>query len=1010
VSVKEPMSNMPYDEVAAIPDRVAIEHELLDRWRAANVFEARRARNRGREAFSFLDGPITANNRMGVHHAWGRALKDIVQRYQAMRARDLRYQNGFDCQGLWVEVEVERDLGFNSKSEIERYGLDRFARACRDRVTTYAGVISEQSERLGMWMDWDNSYFTMTDENISMIWTFLAECHRRGWLYQGHRLMPWCHRCGTSLSQHELTDSYRDLTHPSLFVRMPLDHSAEALAVWTTTPWTLPANVAVAVAPDATYVLVETDLGPTWVARDRVAHVPFGRANGQPSVLQTALGQDLAGRTYRTPFADVPAQQGVEHRVVAWDGVSLAEGTGAVHIAPGCGTEDYELGAERGLATLAPLTEDGHYIDTYGWLAGRSVEDIAPDVIAALDSQRVLLAQSELTHRYPVCWRCSTPLVHRVVDEWFLSSDEIREPMRAAARTVDWRPAQSARRMYDWLTNMGDWCISRKRYWGLPLPFYRCAQHHLTVVASRDDLVARARRGTDNLVELHRPWIDDVVIACDECGQDAHRVTEVGDCWLDAGIVAFSTLPVDERDRWFPAAFVCEMHEQIRLWFYSLLFMSVVLDGRAPYASVLTYGRVNDEDGREMHKSWGNAISFDDAVETMGADTMRWLYAAQSPSRDVNFGFRAGEEIARKFLTFWNAYAFFVTFANVEGAEPRHPPTDPAHPLDRWMLARTRRLVVQCTSAYDAFDATAVTDAFDAFADDLSNWYLRLSRRRFWQPEPDAFATLWHALTTAMQCVAPVMPFIADHIWSNLTRGQSVHLEDFPAAAVAADDDALLDAMQEARRVTELGRAARTIAEVRRRQPLKVLHAVSADEDRRKAVATLVDLIADECNVKEVRVAATADDLATIELVPNFARLGPKLRDDLPRVAALVREGRATRNGDGTYQVGEWTLDADDVVSRTRAKPGLAIAEGDGWVVAVDTSLTEALELEGRARDLVREIQQRRKDLDLHVTARIAVAYPHDVADVIDAHGEWIAEQTLATTLEAAATLSVHGL
>src|SRR4051794_12558679 len=523
------------------PDHPGLERRVLQRWEDEGTFAQLREQNAGGERFSFFDGPITANNAMGVHHAWGRSLKDLFQRYRAALGCELRYQNGFDCQGLWVEVEVEKDLGLNSKHEIEEYGLERFARACRERVATYSQMQARQSERLGQWMDWERSYYTMTDTNISYIWGFLKECNDRGWLYRGHRPMVWCARCGTSLSQHEMTDSYRDVTHPSLYVRFRLVDTAAAaefLLVWTTTPWTLPANVAAAVNPDASYARVETEAGHYYVAEERV-HDVFGKG---ARVVGTLPGSELVGRRYETGFDTLPAQAEVEHRVIPWSDVALDEGTGVVHIAPGCGAEDFQLGVEFGLPTLTPVDESGAFYDGYGWLHGRHTHEAAEQIIDQLGRDGWLFREDQLEHRYPVCWRCGTELIFRVVDEWFIACDEIRQPMMEAARGVEWEPAHYGKRMEDWLRNMGDWCISRKRYWGLPLPFYVCADGHMTVIGSREELVERATEGLEGVEELHRPWIDPVKVACATCGQVADRVPEVGDCWLDAGIVPYSTL------------------------------------------------------------------------------------------------------------------------------------------------------------------------------------------------------------------------------------------------------------------------------------------------------------------------------------------------------------------------------------------------------------------------------------------------------------------------------------
>jgi isoleucyl-tRNA synthetase len=764
------------------------------------------------------------------------------------------------------------------------------------------------------------------------------------------------------------------------------------------------------------------------MAERRVAHVA-GAGGVAGAVLRTAMGRDLVGRRYVAPFAALEVAASVDHRVVAWDDVSVDEGTGVVHIAPGCGTEDFALAAAEQLPVLAPLEEDGRYTAGYGWLSGRHVDEVESGIVDALDASAMLFGHDRVTHRYPMCWRCNTPLVHRVVDEWFLACDEVREPMRRAARTVRWQPAAAGRRMDDWLKNMGDWCISRKRYWGLPLPFYKCPSGHLTVVGSKDELVERALdpTGAADLPELHRPWIDGVRIRCEACGAEAQRVTEVGDCWLDAGIVAFSTLgwTADDQaewERWFPAEVVCEMSEQIRLWFYALLFMSVVLDGRAPYRQALVHSHVTDERGEEMHKSKGNAIWFDEAVERTGADSMRWLFASQPPDRDLRFGNAALEEVNRKFLTFWNTYAFFVTYANVDGFRPRPelrsegPVPDGLDDLDRWALARLAELVDRSRRAYDDLEAVAVTAAFDRFADDLSNWYVRRSRARFWRgvhagdsDKQAAYETLWFCLVTALRVVAPVMPFVADHMWTNLVAGtpRSVHLDEYPDLGERWRDDELLTAMAEVRAVAELGRVVRTNAGIRRRQPLRVLYAVCADASARRAVAGHSRLVADECNVAEVSVVDQADDFATTELVPDYARLGPRFRDDVPAIARLIAAGDVVRV-DGGYRVGRWDLDEADVVVRRRARPGYAVAEGRGWVVAVDVTVTPDLELEGRARDLVRALQVRRKDLDLDVTTPVQVTYPPDVADVVAVHGAWIAEQTLAASLEPGDALNLR--
>ena len=1027
-----------YRPVVEKPDHPALEHAILELWERDGTFERLREQNRGGEPFSFVDGPITANNPMGVHHAWGRSLKDLFQRYKAGQGHELRYQNGFDCQGLWVEVEVEKALGLNSKREIEEYGLARFAQACRDRVAEYAGVQTRQSIRLGQWMDWDRSYYTFTDPNIAYIWRFLKECERQGWLYTGHRPMVWCPRCGTSLSQHELIDSYREITHPSLSVLFPLaDADGEAIAIWTTTPWTLPANVAAAVKPDALYVGVEAGPGLTWVVSERREAV-FGT---HARVLETRLGADLVGRPYHGPFDDLPAQAGVEHRIVGWDDVGVDEGTGIVHIAPGCGEADFDVGRREGLPVITPVDESGAFLDSYGWLHGTHTGEAAPRIVRHLREHGRLLREETITHRYPVCWRCATELIFRVADEWFIRAEGVRQRMIDANRTVRWVPEFYGRRMEDWLRNMGDWCISRKRYWGLPLPFYRAPSGKVTVVGSVEELRERAVDPLDDLRELHRPWIDAVRIRTDD-GEIAERVPEVGDAWLDAGIVPFSTLgwgrdgfepggyahgagegltQADLPDhayweRWFPADWVSEMREQIRLWFYSQLFMSVVLVDRAPYRTVLGYEKVHDETGRPMHKSWGNAIWFDDAVEKMGADVMRWLYAAQAPAQNMNFGYGPANEVKRRLLTLWNSYSFLVRYADIDAFRPTYadladgPVTTTA--LDRWLVARVQELVGDVRAALDGYATPPYTRAVESFVDDLSNWYIRRSRPRYWKAGQDeekdaAFRTLWYALVQTARVVAPAMPFLAEELWQNLVRGVcpdapvSVHLAGFPTVDERLADPALLAELRDVQAVVRLGHAARAQAGLRLRQPLAQVVVVVAHAARRAALERHAGEVSAELNVKDVVVAERADELTTVHIVPNFKVLGPKLGRNLPAVKRALDTGAYELGEDGV-RVGEWTLAEGEFERRTEAREGFANAEEGPFVVAVDTRLDEALVDEGVARDLVRFVQNLRISSGLEITDRIRIVYDANERgrQVLERHGEHLAAETLALALE----------
>ena len=996
----------------SVPDHPALEREVLERWEEEQTFRRLREQNAGGPRFSFIDGPITANNPMGVHHAWGRTLKDVFQRYYAAKGHDERYQNGFDCQGLWVEVEVEKELGLNSKREIEDYGIAEFAARCKERVARYVGVMTQQSKRLGQWMDWGNDYLTFSDANIEYIWRFLKECRARDWLFKGHRSTQWCPRCGTSLSQHEQAgeENYRELEHPSLYVRFPLvDRDGESLVVWTTTPWTLPANVAAAVKPDVEYGL--RDGG--WRLAEEGADYD--------NVLQ---GEDLVGLEYHGPFDDLPAQEGVRHRVIPWDEVALDEGTGIVHIAPGAGAEDFELSRVHGLPVLAPIDESGRFLPGYGPFEGLTTDGAAQAIIRALDESGLLVEAGTIVHRYPICWRCKTPLVFRVVDDWFIRIEDLRQPLLDANDEVAWTPPNYKKRMDDWLRNMGDWNISRKRYFGLPLPFYPCDCGELNVIGSRAELEERATGGLEQLQELHRPWIDEVPIRCESCNEEVRRIPEVGDAWLDAGIVPLSTLGWQSPQRipggygtgaakgltgadlpdnayweqWFPADWISESREQIRLWFYSISVMAMTMTGRLPYRAVLTYERVHDETGREMHKSTGNAIEANEAFEQMGADIVRWQFCAQNPSQNINFGYGPADEVKRRLLTLWNSVIVLVTYGNVAGWEPKWG-AEPSsqHALDRWLVARTMQLVAEAEAAYNRYSTPAVTTAFEGYVEDLSNWYIRRSRPRFWDGDSEALQTLWWSLVQALRVVAPVMPFLADHLWRALVHSgpDSVHLAGWPE--VGEPDRAVLDEMAAVRRVAKLGQQARARSGMKLRQPLRRLVVQGAESVRAQA-----DLIAEELSVKQVEFGPV--EATELRVKPNLPLLGPKLGKQLGAVRAKLEAGDFEELDGGRLRVDGHELAPEEVLVERRGKEGWAVAGEDGLTVALDLQLDPDLELEGRAREAIHQVNTMRKELGLEITDRIALTLPLELA----AHEAWIARETLASRVEPGGELAIE--
>src|SRR5262245_19144999 len=808
-----------------------MEHRILEWWEETDAFRKLVEKNRGKKHWSFIDGPITANNPMGVHHGWGRTFKDVFQRYHAMLGQDQRYQNGFDCQGLWVEVEVEKELReeakrkiaagaprdqtltFESKRDIERFGIDKFVELCKERVRKYSKIQTEQSIRLGYWMDWDHSYYTMSDENNYTIWLFLKTCHERGWIYEGVDVMPWCPRCGTGISEHEMTEGYADVEHTAVFLRFPLlGRQGESLLVWTTTPWTLPANVAAAVHPELTYLKVREGEEILYLAKGCLKILKDKKAQ----VLEELPGSRLVGSEYRGPFDDLPAvgralKKG-DHRVIAWSEATESGGTGIVHIAPGCGKEDFALGKEEKLPAIAPIDEEGVYTAGFGELSGKRASQVAEEIIEDLGRRRLRYKKERYAHRYPHCWRCKTELLFRLVDEWFIAMDPWRERIMKVVEEIRWIPSYGRERELDWLRNMHDWMISKKRFWGLALPIWKCpACSTFDVIGSREELKSRAVAGWAEFEGRtpHRPWVDQVKIACPKCGNQTNRIPDVGNPWLDAGIVPFSTLQYGtEReywDQWFPADLVTESFPgQFRNWFYSLLAMSTALVDRPPFRTLFGYALVRDGTGREMHKSLGNAIEFNAAAERVGAEVMRWMFSAHNPTMNLNFGWGPAKEVQAKLLRLWNAYSFFVTYARADGFDSRAPavPHQRRSLFDRWILSNLQLLIRKAHEAYSNFWVLDLVKEAEKFIDDLSTWYLRRSRERFWREERDedklaAYCTLYEVLVTLAKVLAPVIPFFTEAIYRNLVAGvdpaapASIHLNDFPVPDEARIDQAL---------------------------------------------------------------------------------------------------------------------------------------------------------------------------------------------------------------------------
>ena len=980
---------------------IDMEHDVMKFWEDEKCFQELLEKNKNGKKFRFLDGPITANNPMGIHHAWGRTLKDIYIRYKGMNGYTSHYRNGFDGQGLWIEVEVEKELGFNDKKDIEKYGLDKFTKKCLARVDHFSKVITEQSKRLGQWMDWDNSYYTNTEENITSIWYFLKKCHEKGMIEQSFRPMPWCPRCGTSLSEHEMAGSYKQLVHKAVYFKLPLIGTDSKIVVWTTTPWTLSSNVALAVNPENDYVKVKVKSDDKYLIMGRNALSILG--DDKVEVVDSFKGEKLVGLKYETCFPEFEAQKDIDHRVVAWEDVSSEDGTGVVHIAPGCGAEDYELGKREGLPVVIPIDDEGVIIDGFGFMIGHNTKEVAALVFDELEKRNKLYKVEEHEHSYPVCWRCKSEVVFKAVREWHINSDKIRDKLIEAARTVKWTPDFAGKRMEDWLKNMGNWAISRKRFYGLPLPIYPCEEcGKITVVGSREELkkLAVDPKKVDELPDLHRPWIDEIEIVCPHCGKHVKRIKEVGDCWLDAGIVAFSTLKYfTDKEYWkqyFPAEWVTEMKEQIRLWFYSLLFMSVVLEDRAPYESVLTYSAVVKEDGGKFSKS-GYMIKFDEAAEEIGADPIRYLYAGAQVNNDVRFGFNLGDESRRKLLNFWNIYVFFNTYAIIDMPNLKDYKLDMSklEKSDKWLLARLNKFIAVARKEMDNYQVQNLVREFEILVDDISNFYVRVNRKRFWKIGEDSdklqvYYLLYTAIKKMTQIMAPIIPFMTEEIWQNMVRSfepdeaKSVHLSDYPTTVAEYEDEDILNEVEEIRKIIALGLMLRNEKQLKVRQPLNTMY-VTSQKNIEQSLKDFENIIKEELNIKKIELIKDESILNDEYLMVNFKVAGKLLKEKIQnfkekieKLSEIEMQELVAKFNDekiAEIEISEYgKLPKDVFIKAMRPKAHIVVIKDSGYTIALDTILTEELIVEGMYRDLVRTLQVLRKEAGLKVEQRITLS------------------------------------
>jgi isoleucyl-tRNA synthetase len=1051
-----------------------LELEVLERWRERDVFaESLRARE-GAEQWVFYEGPPTANGPPGSHHVLSRVFKDIYPRFQTMRGYRVERKGGWDCHGLPVEIAVEQELGIKSKAEIEEYGIREFNERCRASVFAYLQEWNRLTERIGFWLDLDGAYRTLDESYIESVWWALSRIDERGLLYEGRKVVPYCPRCETTLSSHEVALGYKDVVDPSVFLKLPVQNGEERLLVWTTTPWTLPGNVALAVSPTATYARVRV-ADEILVLVDARVEAVLGEG---VETLERFSGAELAARygSYEGPI--FPTGQPGGFPILADSFVTTEDGTGIVHLAPAFGEDDYRVAANAGIfqpdrpeTLFNPVRPDGTYDqhvhggrDGEVSYEGRFVKDaeLTRELIADLDARGLLLREQAYEHSYPHCWRCGTPLLYYAKSSWYIATTKLRDELLAANETVNWHPPRVKEgRFGDWLKNNVDWALSRERYWGTPLPVWRCADGHVHVIGSFAELQERSGAA---LADHHRPYVDDVAIPCTEpgCEREMTRVKEVIDVWFDSGAMPFAQhhYPFEHGSAFaqrFPADFICEAQDQTRGWFYSLLAISTLLgreahfEQRAPYKNVVCLGLILDEDGQKMSKSKGNTVEPWQVLDRYGADAFRWyFFTSKQPWDGYRFSTDTIGEGVRLFLKqLWSTYFFYALYAEANsqalaaapppGAEAGPAPTDD---LDRWALSRTAGTAELVAERLDAYDATSAGRAIAGLVDELSNWYVRRSRRRFWDGDATAFATLRTCLLTVAKLLAPLCPFIADEIYDNLDGTlASVHLCDFPTAEeLPARDDGLEEAMALARETVRLGLGARGKAKIKVRQPLAEV-VVVADARERAAIERLADVVREELNVRRMRFVAAAEELGSYEVKANYRTLGPLFGKDMPRaaeaiaaldparVAAAVRgtggseDGEGSANGprgakdsageqhdSGADRAGaigiavagrEHTLSAADVILTMKAPEGYSVEREGAHAVALDLAIDDDLRAEGQAREIVHAVQNARKTAGLEVEDRIELALAGDprLLAAAEAHRDYLVGETLTVGL-----------
>ena len=1010
---------MAFEQVRSQVDFSKVEGEILKLWDRIGAFEKSVGRRPEDNPFVFYEGPPTANGRPGFHHALARAFKDLIPRYKTMRGYRVERKGGWDCHGLPVELQVEKELGLSGKNDVEEYGVEEFNRLCRESVFRYVEDWREMSARLGFWVDMDDAYWTLDNSYIESVWWALKNLYERDLLYEGYKVTAHCPRDQTSLSSAEVAMGYETVTDPSVYVKLPLvQEEGTSLLIWTTTPWTLVSNTAVAANPGVEYATVEVDGERLILARELVGKV---LGEGDHETLETRKGRDLEGKKYRRPFDYVPVEDSETlFTVVLGDYVTTTEGTGLVHTAPAYGEDDARTGRRYDLPTLHPVKPDGTFDEKVEPFAGVFVKEADPGLVEELGKKGLLFRAEEYEHPYPHCWRCGTPLLYYAKRAWYARTTAVLDDLLRENENINWVPEHIKwGRFGDWLRNNVDWALSRERYWGTPLPIWRCDNGHTTAIGSVEELEKRSLSGIPD--DLHRPYVDDVQVQCEECNEEATRVPEVLDAWFDSGSMPFAQrhYPFEETqedfERHFPADFISEGVDQTRGWFYSLLAVSTMLFGRSPYRTCMVLGHVLDAEGKKMSKSRGNVIDPWEVFSKQGADALRWaLYTATSPGNPRRFSMDQVDDAIRKhLLTLWNIYSFFVTYARIDGFDPREDYVAPGERslMDRWALSELQLTTKTATERLDAYDVTSAGRALGDFVHELSNWYVRRSRRRFWKGEDDldkkaAHSTLYECLVAVAKLSAPFTPFIAEVLYQNLVLNadaaapESVHLADWPEVDEALVDEELSRDMAAARRVVALGRAARNAAAIKTRQPLRevvvVPEAADGAPEFREGTESLKGIVLDELNVKELRFGE-AEDVLAYDLKPNLSVVGPKYGKLVPELRRSLAEAppeigeRAAAGEEIPVNVDgqEVLLGPDELLVEPRERPGYALVREGELAVALNTELDEELIDEGLVRELVHAVQNLRRERGFEIEETISVTLGGSPSIVSLLRGPW---------------------